>query len=134
MIEISIESRKKLNSNTEFAAQWAIAKLMPKIRRLKVNIIVKPLDKGLYGYCSRNLNRDYTIVLSSRLTQKQLFETLFHEMVHVRQFMRKTLRNEYGLWIWKDRINKEKYENQPWEIEACSYEKPMYKEFKEYLK
>jgi len=63
----------------------------------------------------------------SFLTQMQ---TLAHEMVHAKQFLRGELDyDENGEFTWKNRSGRGyKYKNQPWEKEAEKFEKILFLE------
>jgi hypothetical protein len=133
LIRILINSSRKLNSNTQIAAEWAISELMPRVKDISVHLVIKPLPEGEFGYAFRENHRNYEICLNSKQSSKSMLETLFHEMVHVKQYFRGELKVS-SQWVWKGKINRQRYENQPWEIEASSLEHVMYKKFKKFIK
>jgi hypothetical protein len=68
------------------------------------------------------------IAISSRLNTELAIATLFHEMVHIKQFMDNRL--EGGLDLkWLGEEYQGDYINAPWEVEAYSIEKQMTKEW-----
>ena len=94
-----------------------------------------------YGFChivDDNLNkpREFMIELdtSMRHSFKDILTWLAHEMVHLKQFVRKELWDyETGRVQWKSRTyGKMHYDDQPWEKEAYRLEGELYEMFEEW--
>ena len=94
-----------------------------------------------YGYChitDDNLNkpREFMIELDTSMIHSfdQILIWLAHEMVHLKQFVRKELYDyETGKVQWKKRMyGNVHYEDQPWEKEAYRLEEKLYNEFAEW--
>ena len=70
-----------------------IKKLMPRLRNIEIEVKLKKLtDDDAVGYCMMLDNRrDYLIEVSKDLTIKDFVMTLCHEMVHVKQYVRKEM-------------------------------------------
>ena len=94
-----------------------------------------------YGYChitDDNLNkpREFMIELDTSMIHSfdQILIWLAHEMVHLKQFVRKELYDyETGKVQWKKRMyGNVNYEDQPWEKEAYRLEEKLYEEFAEW--
>jgi len=94
-----------------------------------------------YGFChivDDNLNkpREFMIELdaSMRYSFKDILTWLAHEMVHLKQFVRKELWDyETGRVQWKSRTyGKMHYDDQPWEKEAYRLESELYEMFEEW--
>ena len=94
-----------------------------------------------YGYChitDDNLNkpREFMIELDTSMIHSfdQILIWLAHEMVHLKQFVRKELYDyETGKVQWKKRMyGNVHYEDQPWEKEAYRLEEKLYEEFAEW--
>ena len=94
-----------------------------------------------YGYChitDDNLNkpREFMIELDASMKHPfdQILTWLAHEMVHLKQFVRKELYDyETGKVQWKKRMyGNVNYEDQPWEKEAYRLEEKIYNEFAEW--
>ena len=95
------------------AASFAWLQLMPRIKKCTINIELKNL-KGYDGTCLDVENRDYIIEVDKRLSLGDNFlTTIFHEMVHVKQYVRKELYSECNFYK-----TREEYLNLPWEVEA----------------
>lgn len=95
------------------AASFAWIQLMPRIRKCVVNIELKKL-KVYHGTCLDIGDRDYLIEVDKKLSLGDDFlTTVFHEMVHVKQYVRKELYSECNFYD-----TREEYLNLPWEIEA----------------
>ena len=94
-----------------------------------------------YGYChitDDNLNkpREFMIELDTSMIHSfdQILIWLAHEMVHLKQFVRKELYDyETGKVQWKKRMyGNVNYEDQPWEKGAYRLEEKIYNEFAEW--
>ena len=94
-----------------------------------------------YGYChitDDNLNkpREFMIELDASMKHPfdQILTWLAHEMVHVKQFVRKELWDyETGRVQWKSRsFGRVHYNDQPWEKEAYRLEGELYEMFEEW--
>jgi hypothetical protein len=114
---------------------FAINELIPYKRKL--NLIVKRkanlLDvHGAYGLCySTDDPHYYYIDLHKDLSTVDLLQTLFHEMVHVKQYAKGELiyKTDYNIWKGRKYKDLENEWNRPWEREARKYEKLIYKKF-----
>ena len=118
-----------------------LGKRMAKYIYLDIKL-TKDLKKKeqAYGFChivDDNLNkpREFMIELdaSMRHSFKDILTWLAHEMVHLKQFVRKELWDyESGRVQWKSRTyGKMHYDDQPWEKEAYRLEGELYEMFEE---
>jgi len=106
-------------------ASFAWMKLMPRIKKCIINIELKNL-KGYDGTCLDLGNRDYVIELDKKLSLGDNFlTTIFHEMVHVKQYVRKELYSECNFYK-----TREEYINLPWEVEAYAKQEEMLEQWK----
>jgi len=104
---------KRQREVTYQAVQFAWAELMPRIKKCIINVELKRL-KGYDGTCLDIGNREYQIEINKKLSLGDDFlTTIFHEMVHVKQFVRKELFSDVNFYK-----TQEEYMNLPWEIEA----------------
>jgi len=70
-------------------------------------------------YNRRGLPRNFTLHIKNDLCEKETIKTIAHEMVHVKQYAYLELNESMTMWQGKYiDINKIKYSNFPWEIEA----------------
>ena len=107
-------------------------------------ILSKDLKKKeqAYGFChitddSLSRPREFMIELDASMRHpfSQILTWLAHEMVHLKQFVRKELWDyESGRVQWKSRAYSKKvhYEDQPWEKEAYRLEGELYEMFEEW--
>ena len=136
----------KLFRSLGCAAKFYGDKLLGK--RMSRNILLEiKLTKDLkqkeqaYGFChitddDLNRPREFLIELDTSMKNsfRQILIWLAHEMVHIKQFVRKELWDyENGQVQWKSRTySRAPYDDQPWEREAYRLEKSLYNEFKEW--
>lgn len=107
------------------AASFAWMQLMPRIRKCVINIEIKNM-KGYHGTCLDINNRDYVIEVDKKLSLGDNFlTTIFHEMVHVKQYVRKELYSDCNFYD-----TREEYLNLPWEIEAYRVQEELLDEWK----
>ena len=124
MIFVDGGSRRQRELTFE-AASFAWMKLMPRIRKCVVNIELKNL-KGYDGTCFDFGKRDYHIEINKKLSLTDNFlTTIFHEMVHVKQYVRKELYSECNFYKTRD-----EYLNLPWEVEAYRVQEELLNEWK----
>ncbi len=120
--------------------------LLGKRMANNVHVLVK-LTKNLkkkeqaYGFChitddSLSRPREFMIELdaSMKYSFDQILTWLAHEMVHLKQFVRKELWDyETGQVQWKSRtFSRTRYDDQPWEKEAYRLEVELYEMFEEW--
>ena len=111
------------------AASFAWSQLMPRIKKCIVNIELKAL-KGYDGTCLDFDNREYVIEINKKLSLGDNFlTTIFHEMVHVKQYVRKELYSECNFYKTRD-----EYLNLPWEVEAYRVQEELLKKWHNNLK
>ena len=133
---------RAVGNAVEFYGEVLLGKRMAK----SIHVFVK-LTKNLkkkeqtYGYChiiDDNLSkpREFMIELDTSMKHSfdQILTWLAHEMVHLKQFVRKELYDyETGKVQWKKRMyGSVHYEDQPWEKEAYRLEEKLYNEFAEW--
>lgn len=107
------------------AASFAWMQLMPRIRKCVINIELKNM-KGYDGTCFDFNNREYVIEVNKKLSLGDNFlTTIFHEMVHVKQYVRKELFSECNFYN-----NREEYLNLPWEVEAYRVQEELLDDWK----
>ena len=128
------------------AALWYGAVLLGTRMVKNISLDIK-LTKGLkqkekaYGYChiiDHNLSRPREFCIELDASMKYGFDEILiwlaHEMVHLKQFVRKELWDyESGRVQWKSRSYGEmSHDDQPWEREAYRLEEKLYNEFSEW--
>jgi hypothetical protein len=107
---------------------------MNRLRNPWIDVQFTNKDIGAYGLC--NGDNDYAEIQIAKKCPEtgrkfgfiEMMQTLAHEMVHARQFIRGQLDAEGAKgWKWKGR-NAEgfQYENQPWEKEAYRLEGQLF--------
>ena len=137
---------KELSRALSSAAVWYGAVLLGTRMVKNISLDIK-LTKGLkqkeqaYGYChiiDHNLSRPREFCIELDASMKYGFDQILiwlaHEMVHLKQFVRKELWDyETGQVQWKSRtFSRTKYDDQPWEKEAYRLEEKLYNEFSEW--
>ncbi len=87
--------------------------LFPRHKHININIIAMR-NKGVYGDCMYEDDRDFTIRFDKTLPTIEIITTLLHELVHVKQYLRNE-EMDYTL----------PYDKRPHEIEAHALEKQL---------
>lgn len=133
----AVGGNKAQRKLAEDVAWYCIYELgLGRYRTLEIEIMLnKCLDEGAYGFCYEGENdRDFTIEVDKRipkmhykilkgLTGREAFiETICHEMVHVMQTAKGTLKDRFRggykkFWKGIDHT-KTPYSKQPWERQA----------------
>jgi|TARA_B100001248_G_scaffold235477_1_gene198214 hypothetical protein len=111
---------KKQRELVKSIALYSIKQLMPKIRTLDVEFILKSkLEDDCLGQCLANTNREFEVELYKKQSLRRLLETVAHEVVHVKQYARRELTGDGFIWRGKTYSPKKvAYWDTPWEIEA----------------
>ena len=74
--------------------------------------------------------REFLIEMETTLSVDDYVSTLLHELWHVYQHVKGTLRDKRGVRHWRDvDANHLSYDEQPWEQEAYKMEEILYKDY-----
>ena len=111
---------KKQRELVKSMALYSIKMLMPKIRTLDIEFILKKkLEDDCLGQCLSLTNREFEVELYKKQSLRRLLETVAHEVVHVKQYARRELTGDGFCWLGKTYSPKKvAYWDQPWEVEA----------------
>ena len=132
-----------IGSAAEFIGEVLLGKRMSKNILLEIKLTKDMKQKeNAYGFChitDDNLNRPREFLIevdtSMRFKFDQIITWLAHEMVHLKQFVRRELCDyETGNTQWKSRMfnRRVNYNDQPWEKEAYRLEGELYEMFAEW--
>ena len=124
-MEIKVEGSRR---NRKF-----VEALLPSmLSQLKLDNCRKGLLIRIYNECEGNsgvtldltaVTGSYVVVIKPQRKLKDIGLTLAHELVHVKQMAKGTLKSTTGgrhLWANKCYSKKTKYLDRPWEVEAFS--------------
>ena len=120
---IEIVGGKKSQREVAYkVVDFMIKKLMPRHKTLDITIELKniPIRDNAWGLVEiQDNNREFIIELEKDLCLYDFVTSLIHEMIHVKQYVRKEL-TENGLTVYWNGENCSKlaYSKQPWEQEA----------------
>ena len=131
-----IGSTKKKRALAESAVTFCISELMPRMRTLEIELIIKNLkNEGKTGWCYEgDNNRDFYIDVEKTLDDEELVETVCHEMVHVWQHATRKMKDmTHGRKMYMGKVYDETTacEDEPWEIEAYDMQGGLLEKFKE---
>ena len=114
--------------------EWFKVKYLP-YHHLDITVAHRGLKREhALGFCSvmdcDHRPRKFLIEMETTLKVDQYISTLLHELWHVFQHVKGTLRDKRGVRYWKD-VNSDhlSYEDQPWENEARMMEQLLYNEY-----
>lgn len=134
-----VEMKTRMRDAVEYFANELMSPQL--IKNLHIHVRYKrELDAGTQGECevvSNSLKpRRFKITIQpkndTRIGRGDVFRTLAHEMVHVKQYAYKELKHKIGSVekaTWKGRYvneDKVKYEKLPWEKEAFRKEEYLF--------
>lgn len=110
---------------------WFLNKYLPRH-----HICIEVLHRGLrreqsYGYCSVSgaiyKPREFLIEIDPKLDLELYTKTIIHELIHLRQWVKGTLKERKGKVYYKDKTFEDlDYWEYPHEIEAHSLEEEYY--------
>jgi len=115
----------------ENVTSWFLNNFFPR-HKIDVEIVHRDLkEEQVRGYCDvvgcGYRPRDFLIELDTYMTKELYIKTLFHELTHLAQWIRGSLRHRYGkLCYCKTPVENWDYWYQPHEIEAREEEERLY--------
>jgi hypothetical protein len=118
----------------ENIVMWFVGKYLP-YHKLDITVNHRGLlCEGVYGWCSvEDCNyrpRAFEIELHNKMDALHYTQTLLHELWHVYQHVKGSLKDKRGKRLWKGIDHSlVDYENQPWELEANTMEVVLYEEY-----
>ena len=116
------EKQRKLVTDV---AYWCVNRLMPRMKKLEIEIQINNLKDNAVGYCMmQDDNRTYEIEVDKKLDIEEMIVTVCHEMVHVKQYAR----NELGI---NDKNDGQNYFDLPYEKEAYELQEILLKQYQE---
>jgi len=113
LVEFENIKSHKLQELVCEVVEFGRKKLFPRHKHININIIAMR-NKGVYGDCMYEDDRDFTIRFDKTLPTIEIITTLLHELVHVKQYLRNE-EMDYTL----------PYNERPHEIEAHALEKQL---------
>lgn len=143
-MKISVTGVHKNLSRKEIVrmVEWSGHKLMSDrlLENMTIQVIFKNFTNKFSGYCYCDKNKTYIIEVNTNKTKRNQVRTLFHEMVHVKQFAKGelkfyTYKHELAKWMGEEHNDTDyEYWDLPWEIEAHGREEGLYRMYAEHKK
>ena len=103
---------------------FCVDELLPKYRTLDIYIELGDFEakENVMGQCLHVTGNEFQIDIDSKQNLYNLILTTCHEMVHVKQYSRKELKEDFPKTLW---FNKEYSDGRcyPWELEAWKMQK-----------
>ena len=130
MIELLIHGgNAKQRRLVKKAINFCIEKLLPSTRSLHLEIVIKDIEDYGSVVATNGYNHLY-MELNRSQAEVQLLETTMHEMVHVKQYIKKDWTTYYTKCFWKGKdYTKTCYSQQPWERQAYRMQGKLLKQF-----
>ena len=114
--------------------EWFKARYMPN-HHLDITVSHRGLKReNVIGWCTVQdcdyRPREFLIEIETTLSEDIYISTLLHELWHVYQHVKGTLRDKRGVRYWKNIDSDDlSYENQPWEQEAYKMEQVLFNDY-----
>ena len=115
---------------------YCIDEMMPRHRTLDIEVKLWNCEKHerALGQCLYHGNNIFEIDIDNKQNLYDLILTTCHEMVHVKQYSRKELTEQYPQSFWHGKLYTDG-RCYPWELEAWEMQKPLaHKYIKENMK
>lgn len=125
MINLYFHGRVKNRKRYEEFACNVVNELLPRTFKRDIEVFVH-FTKNIaeMGLCHVEEKDVIGVQINTNQSESEIAQTLAHELVHVKQFIRKELNADMDRWK-RDRIPEDvmiPYRSQPWEIEAYAME------------
>lgn len=110
---------------------WFLDNFLPR-HVLDIEVLHRGMKcEDAYGYCdyvgSSYRPREFCIELQSNMSKEMYIKTLLHELVHLRQWVKGTLKMKSGKMHFDgENVSEVEYMSQPHEIEARELEEKLY--------
>jgi hypothetical protein len=115
--------KKKQRELVSQVAYWCISRLMPRLKKIEIDIQLNNLKDGAVGYCMMtDNNRTFEIEVDKKLNIGEMIVTICHEIVHVKQYVR----NELGI---NDNNDGQDYYNLSYEKQAYELQETLSEQF-----
>ena len=136
-MEYEISTRKSTKKNAINALmRWLILDLKLTKAKAFVQIILVD-DRNQMGEVSQISPGYFVVTIDKKLSLEKTLQTVCHEMVHVKQYVKGKLRNcpDTGDFIWCNMQfpRNTSYYCQPWEIQAFSQEILLFRRATEFF-
>lgn len=136
-------SKKEVRYILDYAAQRLLSERLSN--NIEVYVVFKAFDTKESGFCypedfGERSHRFFCIEVNTNKTRRNQIRTLFHEMVHVKQYAKGELRDDRRstqLSRWLGELHKDEdydYWELPWEIEAYGREEGLYRMYTRHKK
>jgi len=115
----------------ESVTSWFLNNFFPR-HKITVDIVHRGLKReGVNGYCDVSGEtyrpRHFLIELDTYMNEELYIKTLFHELAHMAQWIRGSLRHRYGkLCYCKEPVDNYEYWYMPHEVEARGEEERLF--------
>lgn len=127
----------KLEEAAAFYGSMVLSRQMNPYVEVEIKLLKSMRD---YGFCmctdlvnAHGKPRSFEIALKSTLSEEDMFKTLAHEMIHVRQFATGQLAEDHTRWC-KIKIDEDTpYNDLPWEVEAVCMEVVLYANYTDWI-
>ncbi len=131
-------SKSVCKDSVKFYGEQLFTKRLCK--NIKVFIVFEKLSNPINAFCQwaddNHTCREFIITVNKKLNKKTTLIALAHEMVHVKQFAKKELKDylRSDKVKWKGKVyslDKVKYWTCPWEKEAFKKDVILYEQYKQ---
>ena len=136
MIALSIDGgTNKEQRMVHDAFNFALKYLMPRKKNLTVDISIVDIPDDAEAYHCCIAKGEHEIEVQKGLIEEDFISAIFHEMVHVRQHERGTLKDHGIRKSWKGEEHlglystTDEYMALPWEEEAYRLQEEMYEKW-----
>jgi len=111
-------------NRVESVATFCVDQLLPKHRTLELDFHLGNYEKteNIMGSCLHVYNNEFQIAIDNKQKLYDLILTVCHEMVHVKQYARRELKEDYPNTWWKGMTYTDA-RCYPWELEAWKMQK-----------
>lgn len=131
-----------VNRAIEFSSNYLMSKRLIKVLDISVHFIKNlHINESINGDCiwqDDNIRpREFSIRIDQNIQEDDLYRTIFHEMVHVKQWAtsqkKDYIRNSYLTKFNKVTYDQREmnYSSKPWEIEAYQIEDEIFNKWSE---
>lgn len=113
--------------------EFAKNELLPRHKRLYIDIVLDEEMEDM-GLCVEDDYREFTLFINPNYPLVDMEKTVFHEMTHVKQYVRGELKEKFApkhrrYWKGEEIPEEVEYMELPWEKEAYEMEEILWEKW-----
>lgn len=127
-MKLNVLNASNISQDINAIATWYFRKYLLKYKKLELTIQLNNIKE--YGLCFKLSKYQFLLDISNELSGQNLICAVLHELVHVKQYLKRELSADDSSVYWHNvEYADVDYDLQPWEIEARNSENYLIEQY-----